>query len=181
MQCSIYITYSPKTSSKEFDNPITLQLRNGKIHPICCLQSLYSTDLKYDLASQQRKPIATEQWSSRCSSICTDPSHQALHPKSNYTTLSNVIRPFIFSKINQINTHHNRSEPITRSPETTVIHLFFQSRNKSMLATCKEKSPSSILHYNRNIEKLKLSKPRIGGTRYKLVFIIGYYYDILSL
>ena len=49
-----------------------------------------------------------------------------------------------------------------------------------MLATSKEKPPS-ILHYNKNIEKLKLSKPRMGGTRFELVFIIGYYYDILSL
>ena len=40
------------------------------------------------------------------------------------------------------------------------------------------KTPSSILQYNKNIEKLKLSKPRMGGTRSKLVFIIGYYYDI---
>ena len=135
------------------------------MHPICFLQSLHSTDLKCDLASKQRKPIATEQWPSRCSSIRTDPSHQALHPKSNYTTLSNVIRTFLFSKINQINTHHIRSEPITRSPETTVIHLFFQNRKMSMLATSKEKSLSTILHYKTNIEKLKLSKPRMGGTR----------------
>ena len=47
-----------------------------------------------------------------------------------------------------------------------------------MLATSKEKH---ILHYNKNIKKLKVSKPRMGGTRSKLVFIIAYYYDILSL
>ena len=67
------------------------QLRNGKTHLTCCLQSLHSTDLKYDLASQQRKPIATEQWPSRCSSIRTDPSHQALHPKSNHMPHPNEI------------------------------------------------------------------------------------------
>ena len=117
-------------NSKELDNPITLQLRNGKIHPICCLQSLHSTDLKYDLALQQRKPIATEQWPSRCSSIRTDPSHQALHPKSNYTTLSNVIRPFLLSKINQINTHHNRSEIIIRCPETIAITSLLPNQKK---------------------------------------------------
>ena len=117
-------------SSNEFDNPITLQLRNGKIHPICCLQSLHSTDLKYDLASQQSKPIATEQWPSRCSTIRTDPSHQVLHPKSNYKTLANVIRPFLISKINQINTHHNRSEIMLRSPETIVITSLLPNQKK---------------------------------------------------
>ena len=133
--------YSPKTSSKEFENssktssmefdyPITLQLRNGKLHPKCCLQSLHSTDLKYDLASPQRKSIATEQWPSRCSIIRTDTSHQALHPKSNYITLSNVIRPFLISKINQINTHHNRSEIIIRSSETIVITSLFPNQKK---------------------------------------------------
>ena len=69
----------PKDEQQGLDNPITLQLRNGKTNLTCCLQSLHSMDLKYDLASQQRKPIATEQWPSRCSSIRTGPSHQALH------------------------------------------------------------------------------------------------------
>ena len=181
IQCSIQITYSPKTSRKEFDNPITLQIRYGKIHPICCLQSIHSTDLKYDLASQQRKPIATEQWPSRCSSIRTDPSHQALHPKSNYTTLSNVIRPFLFSKINQIKTHHYRSEIIIWSPETIVITSLLRNQKKRICSQPLKKN--TIFHptLQNNIDKLKLSKTRMGGTRSKLVFIIGYYYDILSL
>ena len=48
-----------------------------------------------------------------------------------------------------------------------------------MLATFTEKN--TIFHptLQYNIEKLKLSKPRMGGTRSKLVFIIGYYHDIL--
>ena len=89
-QCSIQILYSSETSSKELDNPITLQLRSGKTQ-LTCLQSLHSTDLKYDLASQQRKPIATEQWQSRYSSIRTDPGHQAVHPKSNHMPHPNEI------------------------------------------------------------------------------------------
>ena len=93
-------------SSKELDNPITLQLRNGKTHP-----SLDSPDLKYDLASQQRKPIATEQLQSRCSSIRTDPSHQALHPKSNciHTCPSRTRLEHCYS-LNQPNQHS--SQPI---------------------------------------------------------------------
>ena len=86
-------------------------------------------DLKHDLASQQKKSIATEQWPPRCLSLRTDPSRQALHPKSNHMQFPDEIEN---SKvpINQINTHHNRSEPRTRSPETAVIHLFFQTRKK---------------------------------------------------
>ena len=165
----------------ELDNAITLQLRNGKIHPTCCLQSLHSMDFKYELASQQRKPIATEHCPSRCSSIRTDPSHHALHPKSNYTALSNMIRPFLFSKINQINTHHNRSEIIIRSPETIVITSLLPNQKKRICSQPLKKN--TIFHptLQYNIEKLKLSKPLMVGTRSKLVFIIGYYYDILSL
>ena len=33
-----------------------------------------SKDLKYDLASLQKNPIEPDQWTSRCSSIRTDPS-----------------------------------------------------------------------------------------------------------
>ena len=91
-------------SSKELDNPITLQLRNGKTHLTCCLQSRHSIDLKYDLASQQRKSIAIEQWPSRCSSIRTDPSHQALHPKPNYMPCPDKIENSNVP-IYQINTH----------------------------------------------------------------------------
>ena len=87
-----YMDYKqPKYEHQESDNSITLQLRNGKTHPTGCLQSLHSTDLKYDLTSQQRKPIAIEQGQSRCSSIRTDPIHQALHPKSNYMPFPNEI------------------------------------------------------------------------------------------
>ena len=50
-----------------------------------------------------------------------------------------------------------------------------------MLATSKEKQHHPSFITIKNIGKLKLSKPRMGGTRSKLVFIIGYYYDILSL
>ena len=81
----------PKDEQQGIDNPITLRLWNGKTHLTCCLQSLHSTDLKYDLASQQRKPIATEQWPPRCSSIRTNPSPQALHTKSNYMPHPNEI------------------------------------------------------------------------------------------
>ena len=125
--------------------------------------------LKYDLASQQKKSIATEQWPSRCSSIRTDPSHRALHPKSHYMPFPDEIENSN-GPINQINTHHNRSEPRTRSPETAAIHLFFQTRKKNMLATSKAKTPPSMLHYNKNLEKLKLSKLRMGGTRSKTSF-----------
>ena len=50
-----------------------------------------------------------------------------------------------------------------------------------MLATSKEKHHHPSSTTIKNIEKLKFSKTRIGGTRSKLVFIIGYYYEILSL
>ena len=88
-------------SSKELDNPITLQLRNDKTHLTCCLQSLHSMDLEYDLASQKRKSIATEQWPSRCSSIRTDPSHQALHQSSNFTPFPNEIETQFSTKQEQ--------------------------------------------------------------------------------
>ena len=74
----------PKDEQQGTWRPNHTPTTEWQTHLTCCLQSLHSTDLKYDLASQRRKTIATEQWPSRCSSIRTDPSHQALHPKSNY-------------------------------------------------------------------------------------------------
>ena len=108
-------------SSKELDNQMTLQLRNGKTHMTCCLQSLHLLDLEYDLASHKRKFIATEQWPTRGSSIRTDPSHQALHPKSNYLPFPDeIVKSNV--PINQINIHHNQSEIKIRSPEKIVIN-----------------------------------------------------------
>ena len=126
-----YINYiQPNEEQQKFDIPIALQLRSGKIHPICCLQSLHSTDLKYDWHRSKGNPLQQNNGHPRCSSIRKDPSHQAMHPKSNYRTLSNVIRPFLFSKINQINTHHNRSETIIRSPETIAITSLLPNQKK---------------------------------------------------
>ena len=64
-------------------------------------------DLKYHLALQKRKSIATEQWSSRCSSIRVDPSHQPLHPSSNVTQFPNEVE-IQFSTKQEITTitHH---------------------------------------------------------------------------
>ena len=162
------------TSTKELDNPITLQLRNGKTHLTCCLQSLHSMNLEYDLASQKRKSIATEQWPSRCSSIRTDPSHQALHPKWNYLLFSDEIDNSNVP-INQISTQHNQSEIMIRSPETIVInnnclrtipYPLFQlpgatdtdPSSKSEKRRCLQllkRIPSSILHYIKKHYKTK--------------------------
>ena len=138
-------------SSKEPDNPITLQLRNGKTYLTCCQQSLHSKNLKYDLASQQRKPNATEQWPSRCLSLRTDPSHQTLHQKSNYMPFPNEIENSNVP-INQINTHHNRSEIMIRSPETIVITTLLPNQKKEYARNLYRKTPSFILHYKKTLK-----------------------------
>ena len=127
------------------------------------------------------KPIATEQWPSQCSSIRTNPSHRALHPKSKYMTLPNVIGPLLFSKIKpdqnssqQIRNHNT----ISRNCRDNI------SSTKPVKIICSQPLKKNIIIHpslQSNIEKLKLSKPRMGATRSKLVFIIDYYYDILSL
>ena len=52
---------------------------------------------------------------------------------------------------------------------------------KKMLANSKEKHHHPSFTTKKNIGKLKLSKPRMGGTRSNLVFIISFYYDVLYL
>ena len=154
-------------SSKEFDNPITLQLRNGKTQLTCCLQSLHSRDLEYDLALQKSKSIAAEKRPSRCSSIRRDASHQALQPKSNYLPFPDEIESRNVP-INQISTHHNQSEIMIRSPEMIVINnnclrtilyprfqlsgasdtILLPNRKKRCLQLL-QRIPSSILRYNK--------------------------------
>ena len=151
-----------------------------RTHPTCCLQSLHSIDLKYDLASQQRKPIATEQWPSRCSSIRTDPTQQALHSKSKYMPLLNEIGTLLF--YNQPNQHS--SQP-TRNHNT----ISRNDRDNNSSSKSEKRISSKFLKKNtiihpplqKKTDELKLSKPRMGGTRSKPEFFIGYYSDILSL
>ena len=105
----------------------------------CCLQSLHSKDLKYDWASQQRKPIGTEQWPSRSSSIRTDPSHQALHPKSNYMTHLNEIGALLFS--NKPNQHS--LQPI-RNLDRILITTLLPNRKKRICSLPLKKN--TIIH-----------------------------------
>ena len=63
---------------------------------------------KVRLGIATKETIETEQWPSPCSSIRTDPSHQALHPKSNYMPQPNEIGALLFNdKPNQ-----HSSQPI---------------------------------------------------------------------
>ena len=140
-------------------------------------------DLEYDLASQKRKSIATEQWPSRCSSIRTNPNHQALHPRSNFTPFPNEIETQLSTKQEQtIITNHLEIRLTSRNNSNSWRSQSLP--NDRLILTIpsswRKYHPSSITDECQRT-KLKLSKPRMGGTRSKLVFIIGYYYDILSL
>ena len=123
------VAYSPKTSSKELDNPNKLQLRNGKTHPTCCLQSLHPKGSKYDLASQQGNPL---QQNNRHLDIQVYVQIQVTrHFTQSQTTHHFRMRlEHCYSIINQINTHHNLSEIMILSPETIVITILLPNRKK---------------------------------------------------
>ena len=66
------------------------------------------------------------------------------------------------------------------TPDSWNVLLQEEPNKKMMFA--KYQRSSSILHLQKEDDKSKkLCKPRMGGTRSKLHFIIGYKLDILSL
>ena len=73
-------------------------------------------------------PLQTE-WPSRCSSIRTDPSHQALPPKTNNMPFPDEIENNN-APIYQINTHHNWPESRYDLSKRSWWQLSFQTRKK---------------------------------------------------
>ena len=135
--------------------------------------------------------IATEQWPSRCSNIRTDLSHQALHPSSNLMPLPNETETQFSSKQGRTTiTNHSGirltsknnsnswwSQSVLNDKLISTIpaswSFLLQERNKNDARDIQTNfiHPPSLMNIRE--QKLKLSKPRMGGTGSKLLFLIG--------